>query len=226
MYATFIRPLLHSTQLVLASAALLLGIATVAVAAEKTSAQAEDRIYVNTKDVAFTEADFGVPFYPGAKLLEDRGSRTTASGHLVYIAVLRTTDKKDKVLAFYRGKLAACRYFFVYELPKVGPMLDLLVCDAEHPRALAFQSRAIARDLETLATSLGITGEMGLDEAIPQLTEPKLAALEAEGAEADQARRSMAERLRALSWAAGQLSDRLSLRHFSHISQDAQALAT
>ncbi len=27
---------------------------------------------------------------------------------------------------FYRGKLQACRYFFVYELPKVGPMLDLL----------------------------------------------------------------------------------------------------
>ena len=28
--------------------------------------------------------------------------------------------------AFYAGKLAACRYFFAYELPKVGPMLDLL----------------------------------------------------------------------------------------------------
>ena len=28
--------------------------------------------------------------------------------------------------AFYQGKLAACRYFFAFELPKVGPMLDLL----------------------------------------------------------------------------------------------------
>ena len=27
---------------------------------------------------------------------------------------------------FYHGKFAACRYFFAYELPKVGPMLDLL----------------------------------------------------------------------------------------------------
>ncbi|MEO8937875.1 MAG: acyl-CoA dehydrogenase [Burkholderiaceae bacterium] len=27
---------------------------------------------------------------------------------------------------FYRGKLAACRYFFAFELPKVAPMLDLL----------------------------------------------------------------------------------------------------
>jgi len=110
--------------------------------------------------------------------------------------------------------------------PRLGPMLDLLVRDPEHPRALAFQWRAIARDLETLATSLGITGEMGLDEAIPQLTDAKLMALESDGAEAVQARHSMAERLRALSWAAGQLSDRLSLRHFSHIALDAQALAT
>ena len=27
---------------------------------------------------------------------------------------------------FYKGKLAACRYFFAFELPKVGPMLALL----------------------------------------------------------------------------------------------------
>jgi len=27
---------------------------------------------------------------------------------------------------FYRGKLSACRYFFRYELPRVGPVLDLL----------------------------------------------------------------------------------------------------
>jgi uncharacterized circularly permuted ATP-grasp superfamily protein/uncharacterized alpha-E superfamily protein len=110
--------------------------------------------------------------------------------------------------------------------PRLGPMLDLLVRDSEHPRALAFQWRAIARDLEILATSLGITGELGLDEAIPQLTDAKLMALESDGADAVQARQSMAERLRALSWAAGQLSDRLSLRHFSHITLDAQALAT
>jgi uncharacterized alpha-E superfamily protein len=110
--------------------------------------------------------------------------------------------------------------------PRLGPMLDLLVRDPEHPRALAFQWRAIARDLEILASSLGITGEIGLDEAIPQLSDAKLMALEAEGAEAAHARQSMAERLRALSWSAGQLSDRLSLRHFSHIAQSAQALST
>src|SRR5262249_41353749 len=110
--------------------------------------------------------------------------------------------------------------------PRLGPMLDLLVRDSEHPRALAFQWRAIGRDLEILGNSLGITGEIGLDEGIPQLTDAKLAALEADGSEAAQARKVMAERLRALSWSAGQLSDRLSLRHFSHIAQNAQAIAT
>ncbi len=33
-----------------------------------------------------------------------------------------TADDQD----FYRGKLQACRYFFKWELPKVGPQLDLL----------------------------------------------------------------------------------------------------
>jgi butyryl-CoA dehydrogenase len=28
--------------------------------------------------------------------------------------------------AFYQGKLNACRYFFGYELPKTGPMAELL----------------------------------------------------------------------------------------------------
>ena len=39
-------------------------------------------------------------------------------------------------------------------------------------------------------------------------------------------RDAMAGRLRSLAWAAGLLSDRLSLRHFSHITLDVHALAT
>ncbi len=38
----------------------------------------------------------------------------------------RPSDHDGGDDAFYRGKLAACRYFFAYEVPKVGPMLDLL----------------------------------------------------------------------------------------------------
>jgi uncharacterized circularly permuted ATP-grasp superfamily protein/uncharacterized alpha-E superfamily protein len=143
--------------------------------------------------------------------------------HLASSWATRRSHVEWLLEAYDSNRIYRSRYVVA---PRLGPMLDLLVRDSEHPRALAFQSRAIARDLEKVNNSLGITGELGIDEAIPQLTDAKLAALEADGAEAEQARRAMADRLRALSWAAGQLSDRLSLRHFSHIAQDAQALAT
>jgi uncharacterized alpha-E superfamily protein len=125
--------------------------------------------------------------------------------------------------AYDSGRIYRSRYVVS---PRLGPMLDLLVRDIEHPRALAFQWHAIARDLDTLATSLGITGETGMEEEIPQLTDAKLAILECDGEEAVEARLAMAARLRALGFAAAQLSDRVSLRHFSHISLDAQALST
>jgi uncharacterized circularly permuted ATP-grasp superfamily protein/uncharacterized alpha-E superfamily protein len=110
--------------------------------------------------------------------------------------------------------------------PRLGPMLDLLVRDAEHPRALAFQWHAIGRDLGVVAASLGIRGEPGLETTIPQVTDTDLMLLECEGAEAQAARQHMSDRLRGLVSAASSLSDRLSLKHFSHISLDAQALAT
>ena len=110
--------------------------------------------------------------------------------------------------------------------PRLGPMLDLLVRDPEHPRALAFQWRAIARDLGALAISLGGSGESGLDESIPEFTDDDLAALEGDEPEACEARHALAARLRAVGAAAGQLSDRLSLRHFAHISWNARTIAT
>jgi uncharacterized circularly permuted ATP-grasp superfamily protein/uncharacterized alpha-E superfamily protein len=143
--------------------------------------------------------------------------------HLASEGATRQSHVEWLLEAYDSTRIYRSRYVVA---PRLGPMLDLLVRDSEHPRALAFQWRAIARDLEILGTSLGITGEIGLDEAIPQLTDAKLAALEADGVEATHARQSMAERLRALGWSAGALSDRLSLRHFSHIAQNAQALAT
>ncbi len=41
-------------------------------------------------------------------------------------SITGTSDHEGGDDAFYFGKLAACRYFFAYEVPKVGPMLDLL----------------------------------------------------------------------------------------------------
>ena len=65
-----------------------------------------------------------------------------------------------------------------------------------------------------------------LAEAIPSLTDSQLMVLEGDGPAAAAARVHLASRLQQLAAAAGQFSDRLSMRHFSHTSGDAQALAT
>jgi uncharacterized alpha-E superfamily protein len=114
--------------------------------------------------------------------------------------------------------------------PQLGPALDLLIRDTEHPGALAFLSRALARDLPALSVSLGISAKVAaedtLEEGIPVLGDDELLALEADGREGERARQALAVRLRAVAAAAGKLSDRLSVRHFAHISLNSQALAT
>ncbi len=55
----------------------------------------------------FSEADLGVPFYPGAKPTEGSGMRV-ATGDSVSLQIgLRSSDGFDKVAAFYRDKLKA-----------------------------------------------------------------------------------------------------------------------
>ena len=65
-----------------------------------------------------------------------------------------------------------------------------------------------------------------MSEAIPSLTDSQLLVLEGDGPAAAAARLHLAARLQELALAAGQFSDRLSMRHFSHTSLDSQALAT
>jgi uncharacterized circularly permuted ATP-grasp superfamily protein/uncharacterized alpha-E superfamily protein len=114
--------------------------------------------------------------------------------------------------------------------PQLGPALDLLLRDTEHPGALAFLSQALMRDLVALAVSLGASpggvAEDALEARIPVLGDDELLALENESPAAYRARQALVVRLRAVAAAAGTLSDRLSLRHFAHISLNSQALAT
>jgi uncharacterized alpha-E superfamily protein len=114
--------------------------------------------------------------------------------------------------------------------PQLGPALDLLLRDTEHPGALAFLSRALMRDLVALSASLGTSSgtatEDALEAHIPVLGDDELMALEDETQDAEQARQALAARLRIVAAAAGTLSDRLSMRHFAHISLNSQALAT
>src|SRR5581483_3118029 len=57
--------------------------------------------------------------------------------------------------------------------PQLGPALDLLVRDAEHPSALTFLSRALGRDLAALSVTLGTSaaGDDGMEEEIPVLSD-------------------------------------------------------
>ena len=123
----------------------------------------------------------------------------------------------DSIVAYRSRYIAA---------PRLGPALDLLIRDEEHPRALAFQCEAIARDLASLAASVGGQGVEGFAGHVPALEDTDLFGLERPGEVAVESRRAVAEQLRALAASAAELSDRLSMRHFSHTGADARALAT
>ena len=110
--------------------------------------------------------------------------------------------------------------------PRLGPVLDLLIRDADHPTALAFQYNSVHRDLAELAKSLDGAGELGIDAVVPELDERELAGLDADGTDAEAARRTLADQLMSVSAAAGELSNRLSMRHFSLTTPEAQSLAS
>lgn len=54
--------------------------------------------------VQITEADLGVPLYPGARI-DDNGSRVTTPEGTMVQAVIRSSDAPEKVAAFYRDVL-------------------------------------------------------------------------------------------------------------------------
>ncbi len=113
-----------------------------------------------------------------------------------------------------------------YAAPRLGPMLDLLIRDAEHPRSLVFQVQAVARDLMALAASRAAGAAEQLSEPAPTLADADLATLERQDSDAQLARAELVRRLGSLRGAAEQLSDRLSMRYFSHTRLDAHALAS
>lgn len=124
--------------------------------------------------------------------------------------------------------LSACDSLRIYRpryavAPRLGPMLDLLVRDAEHPRSVSFQCQALAQDLTALGRHDAVEARESLGEPLPSLSDADLLALES--AEAAP-RLALARALRAQSDAAERLSDRLSMRYFSHTRLDRHALAS
>src|SRR5450631_314541 len=101
--------------------------------------------------------------------------------------------------------------------PRLGSTFDLLVFDQTNPRALAFQWHAIEQSLVGVAASLGGSPDDTLDEAVALVKEMQLSAIEGDSPRAVRTRQSLALQLTGLAAAAGRLSDRLSLKHFSLI---------
>jgi uncharacterized circularly permuted ATP-grasp superfamily protein/uncharacterized alpha-E superfamily protein len=139
----------------------------------------------------------------GADLLAQHitSSAATRQRHVEWL--LEATDSTR----LYRSRYGAA--------PQLGPALDLLLRDTEHPAALAFLTCALTRDLALLNTET-------LEAPDLLLSNDQLMALESD----ELARQALAVQLRTLATTAGALSDRLSMRHFAHISLDTQALAT
>jgi uncharacterized circularly permuted ATP-grasp superfamily protein/uncharacterized alpha-E superfamily protein len=109
--------------------------------------------------------------------------------------------------------------------PRLGPTIDLLVFDQSNPRALAFQWHAIEYSLVRVAASLGGAPDDTLDEAVALVEEMQLSAIEGDSDRAVRARQGLAAQLQGLSAAAGRLSDRLSLKHFSLIAEGIRTVA-
>ena len=143
--------------------------------------------------------------------------------HLLSAAPTRATQVQWVLNVCDSGRVYRSRYVVA---PRLGPMLDLLLRDPEHPRALEFEWQAIAKDVARLAAALGSSSELRLDIAVPALDDDELLTLEGNTDEACDARSHLAARLQTLSGAAGELSDRLSMRYFSHTGLDSYALAT
>ena len=142
--------------------------------------------------------------------------------HLVAAAATRQGQMEWLLDVCHSISIYRSRYFVA---PRLGSALDLLVRDAHHPVALAFQCNSIARDLEELAASLGIEREPAVEAPIPEFTDAELLMLEGDDDQAQAARHALAAKLRAVQVSGAALSDRLSNRHFSHTG-DARSVWT
>jgi len=109
--------------------------------------------------------------------------------------------------------------------PLLGSTIDLLVFDKTNPRALAYQWNHIEYSLVRIAASLGGSPDETLDEAVAAVAQMELNAVDGDSARAVRARQALGARLDALSGAAGKLSDRLSLKHFSLIDVETRTVA-
>src|SRR5882724_33489 len=109
--------------------------------------------------------------------------------------------------------------------PLLGSTIDLLVFDKTNPRALAYQWNHMQYSLVRIAASLGGTPDDSIDEAVAGVEQLELSAVDGDSPRAARARETLAQQLDTLASAAGRLSDRLSLKHFSLIDIEMRTVA-
>jgi uncharacterized circularly permuted ATP-grasp superfamily protein/uncharacterized alpha-E superfamily protein len=110
--------------------------------------------------------------------------------------------------------------------PQLESVLELLVLDETNPRAVAFQWQSIRRLSGDLAAPLGATLDDKLENAIGDLYQADFGSVCGAGGDGPEARRKVAAHLDCVALAAGQLSDRLSARHFSHTEDEIHTVST
>jgi uncharacterized circularly permuted ATP-grasp superfamily protein/uncharacterized alpha-E superfamily protein len=109
--------------------------------------------------------------------------------------------------------------------PLLSSTMDLLVFDKTNPRALAYQWNHLEYSLVRIAASLGGSPDDTLDEAVANVAQLELSAIDGVSPRAMRARQTLGEQLDVLAGAAGRLSDRLSLKHFSLIDVETRTVA-
>jgi uncharacterized circularly permuted ATP-grasp superfamily protein/uncharacterized alpha-E superfamily protein len=135
---------------------------------------------------------------------------TRASGSIEWL--LELTDS----IITYRSRYMA--------QPELLPALDLIVFDGDNPHAVIFQLRNLVRYVARLARELGEDGEVNdhvLRPVLARLQSFDLVRFEAPtwhaGEEGD-AHNALADVLSEVAFSTAELSDRLAMRYFAHIS--------
>jgi uncharacterized circularly permuted ATP-grasp superfamily protein/uncharacterized alpha-E superfamily protein len=133
-----------------------------------------------------------------------------------------TQGELEWILDIVSGTIAyRTRYL---DRPRLTALLQLLVRDANNPRSLAFLSREICTVTQQLGDSAGELAVDVFQQAVTEVIETDFGVLEGKGYNADAARQGFAQKLSSVTEAALLLSDRLSMRHFSHTELDFHAV--
>jgi uncharacterized circularly permuted ATP-grasp superfamily protein/uncharacterized alpha-E superfamily protein len=109
---------------------------------------------------------------------------------------------------------------------RLAPVMALIVSDKANPRSIKFQHTEIVALVEQLATTFsGIALEDQFVHAVLDVVEADFGRLDGQGTAASAARKEFSEQLLSVGNALLSFSDRLSLKHFSHIDDQMHVVA-